>query len=185
MSVTDTVGAVRIQEEEREVVGVTTMTVEDIPGAAPAPTHHIQGDTDDDHQENPKASRCVGVFGLSLYTHERDIRQMFEKYGEIEDVQLVYDRQTGRSRGFCFIYYKNLEDSIEAKERAAGMELDGARIRVDFSITERAHTPTPVIIEEDTGITEDPIGVLRLLTTEDRDIRDQDLEAIHRVSLWD
>lgn len=65
------------------------------------------------NRENPKASRCVGVFGLSLYTHERDIRQMFEKYGEIEDVQLVYDRQTGRSRGFCFIYYKNLEDSIE------------------------------------------------------------------------
>lgn len=33
----------------------------------------------------------------------------------------------------------------KAKERAAGMELDGARIRVDFSITERAHTPTPGI----------------------------------------
>ena len=28
-------------------------------------------------------------------------------------------------------------------ERANGMELDGRRIRVDYSITKRAHTPTP------------------------------------------
>ncbi|XP_053482070.1 transformer-2 protein homolog beta isoform X3 [Ictalurus furcatus] len=32
-----------------------------------------------------------------------------------------------------------------AKERANGMELDGRRIRVDFSITKRPHTPTPGI----------------------------------------
>ena len=31
----------------------------------------------------------------------------------------------------------------QAKENAPGMELDGHKIRVDFSITERAHTPTP------------------------------------------
>jgi len=33
----------------------------------------------------------------------------------------------------------------KAKERANGMELDGRRIRVDFSITKRPHTPTPGI----------------------------------------
>ncbi|KAK9395641.1 hypothetical protein NXF25_019002 [Crotalus adamanteus] len=30
-------------------------------------------------------------------------------------------------------------------EHANGMELDGRRIRVDYSITKRAHTPTPGI----------------------------------------
>jgi transformer-2 protein len=34
---------------------------------------------------------------------------------------------------------------LKAKERANGMELDGRRIRVDFSITKRPHTPTPGI----------------------------------------
>jgi len=33
----------------------------------------------------------------------------------------------------------------QAKERTTGIELDGRRIRVDFSVTRRAHTPTPGI----------------------------------------
>ena len=31
----------------------------------------------------------------------------------------------------------------QAKENCNGLELDGRRIRVDYSITKRAHTPTP------------------------------------------
>ena len=64
-------------------------------------------------QENPQTSKCVGVFGLSLYTQERDLREVFGRYGPIEEIQVVYDHQTGRSRGFAFIYYRNLEDSEE------------------------------------------------------------------------
>ena len=48
-------------------------------------------------QDDPKHSRCVGVFGLSLYTQERDIRDHFERYGPIEDIQVVYDRQVSMS----------------------------------------------------------------------------------------
>lgn len=39
----------------------------------------------------------------------------------------------------------SLSSSLQAKERAPGEEIDGRKIRVDFSITERAHTPTPGI----------------------------------------
>lgn len=114
------------------------------------------------------------MFGLSLYTTERDLREVFSKYGPLSDVNIVYDQQSRRSRGFAFVYFENSEDSKEvlkqtckdielntlevvfekltpvccldqAKERANGMELDGRRIRVDFSITKRAHTPTPGI----------------------------------------
>lgn len=96
-------------------------------------------------RENPKTSTCLGVFGLSLYTQERDLREAFSRYGPIEELQIVYDHQTGRSRGFAFIYMRNLEDAEEAKERAPGTEIDGRKVRVDYSITERAHTPTPGI----------------------------------------
>ncbi len=64
-------------------------------------------------QENPKESRCLGVFGLSLYTQERELREIFGKYGPVEEVQVVYDHQTGRSRGFAFIYMRNVEDAID------------------------------------------------------------------------
>lgn len=32
---------------------------------------------------------------------------------------------------------------IQVKDETTGLELDGRRIRVDYSITQRAHTPTP------------------------------------------
>ncbi|KAM4559065.1 LOW QUALITY PROTEIN: transformer-2 protein homolog beta [Odontesthes bonariensis] len=86
---------------------------------------------------------CLGVFGLSLYTTERGLREVFSKYGPLADVCIV-DQQSRRSRGFAFVYFENTNNAKEAKERANGMELDGRRI-VDFSITKRPHTPTPGI----------------------------------------
>jgi len=67
------------------------------------------------------------------------------KYGPVERVQVVIDAKTGRSRGFSFVYFESSEDAKVAKEQCTGMEIDGRRIRVDFSITQRAHTPTPGI----------------------------------------
>lgn len=94
-------------------------------------------------RDNPETSNCLGIFGLSLYTTERDLRQYFEKYGSVDSIQIVYDRQSGRSRGFGFVYYESSEDAREAKSSTNGLEIDGRRIRVDYSITKRAHTPTP------------------------------------------
>lgn len=82
---------------------------------------------------------------MSLYTQERDLREAFAKYGPVDEVQIVYDHQTGRSRGFGFVYMRNTEDAGEARDKAPGHEIDGRKIRVDFSITKRAHTPTPGI----------------------------------------
>ncbi|KAJ7396264.1 hypothetical protein BTVI_146724 [Pitangus sulphuratus] len=94
---------------------------------------------------NPDPNTCLGVFGLSLYTTERDLREVFSRYGPLTGVNVVYDQRTGRSRGFAFVYFERIDDSKEAMEHANGMELDGRRIRVDYSITKRAHTPTPGI----------------------------------------
>ncbi|XP_061716557.1 transformer-2 protein homolog alpha isoform X6 [Cydia pomonella] len=96
-------------------------------------------------RENPTPSRCLGIFGLSLYTTEQQINHIFSKYGPVEKVQVVIDAKTGRSRGFCFVYYESQDDAKVAKNECTGMEIDGRRIRVDYSITQRAHTPTPGI----------------------------------------
>ena len=42
-------------------------------------------------QENPTPSRCLGVFGLSLYTTEQQIHHIFSKYGPVDKVQVVID----------------------------------------------------------------------------------------------
>ncbi|XP_049823392.1 transformer-2 sex-determining protein isoform X3 [Aethina tumida] len=94
-------------------------------------------------RENPKPSRCLGVFGLSQYTTEEEIYQMMNRYGSVESVQMVIDSKSGRSRGFCFVYFTELRDAEVAKEKCSGVEIEGKKIRVDFSLTERPHTPTP------------------------------------------
>jgi len=96
-------------------------------------------------QDDPQPNKCLGVFGLSLRTTERDLKEVFSRYGPIDECTVVIDAQTGRSRGFAFIYFESVDDAKSAKESCNGIEIDGRRIRVDFSITQRAHTPTPGI----------------------------------------
>lgn len=63
--------------------------------------------------------------------------------GPISDVKIVYDVKTGNSRGFGFIYFDYQKDATAARRACNGMMLHGRRIRVDYSITKRAHSPTP------------------------------------------
>ena len=35
------------------------------------------------------------------------------RFGELDKVQMVLDGHSGRSRGFAFVYYRNIEDATE------------------------------------------------------------------------
>lgn len=80
---------------------------------------------------------------MSLYTTERDLEDFFSQFGQIQDVKLIYDYPDRRSKGYGFIYFKEVSEAVEAKEKGTGVEMDGHKIRVDFSHTKRAHSPTP------------------------------------------
>jgi len=56
---------------------------------------------------------------------------------------LIIDRQTMRSKCFAFVYFNSIESAIKAKEELVGMTLHGRQLRVDFSVTKKAHSPTP------------------------------------------
>ncbi|CAG8725502.1 7918_t:CDS:2, partial [Ambispora leptoticha] len=96
-----------------------------------------------DTRDEPEPSRVLGVFNLSLRTEERDLKHIFEQYGKVNEVIIVYDHRTERSRGFGFVYMDSIHDAYNAKDKTNGMELNGKNMRVDFSLTRKAHTPTP------------------------------------------
>lgn len=56
--------------------------------------------------------RKLFVGGLSWETTEKELRDHFGQYGEIESINIKTDPTTGRSRGFAFIVYKEA-DSID------------------------------------------------------------------------
>jgi len=97
----------------------------------------------DGDRENPEQSTCIGVFNLPYSTKESSLYDIFSRFGYVKDVSLVMDKITGASRGFAFIYFADLETAVYAKESCAGMTVEGNTIRTEFSITKRAHSPTP------------------------------------------
>ncbi|KAF7313479.1 RRM domain-containing protein [Mycena chlorophos] len=91
----------------------------------------------------PNPSNVLGVFGLSIRTQERDLDDEFSRFGRVEKVTIVYDQRSDRSRGFGFIKMSTVEEATRCIQEMNGVELNGRRIRVDYSVTDRAHAPTP------------------------------------------
>ncbi|CAE6506221.1 unnamed protein product [Rhizoctonia solani] len=85
----------------------------------------------------------LGVFGLSIRTQERDLDEEFSRYGKVEKVTIVYDQRSDRSRGFGFIKMSTPDEAARCITELNGLDLNGRRIRVDYSTTERPHAPTP------------------------------------------
>ena len=73
----------------------------------------------------------IFVGNLDFGATESSIRNLFEAYGKVERVNLVTDRDTGRSRGFAFV---EMTDSAEADRAIAalnGADLDGRALNVN------------------------------------------------------
>ncbi|EKM82121.1 hypothetical protein AGABI1DRAFT_112242 [Agaricus bisporus var. burnettii JB137-S8] len=91
----------------------------------------------------PPPSSVLGVFGLSIRTVERDLDDEFSRFGRVEKVTIVYDQRSDRSRGFGFIKMSTVDEAARCIQELNGVELNGRRIRVDYSVTDRPHAPTP------------------------------------------
>lgn len=94
-------------------------------------------------REDPQTSNVLAIFNLNLKTNEEDIRREFGGYGAIVKCRIVMDQKRNKSRGFCFITFGEEKDAIAAKTKAHGSTIHDKEIRVDYSITRRAHSPTP------------------------------------------
>ncbi len=67
---------------------------------------------------------------LPFSTTEQELRGMFEKHGTVQSVNVIIDRETGRSRGFGFVEME--EASAEAAQKALdGTEMAGRTLRVN------------------------------------------------------
>ena len=70
------------------------------------------------------------VGNLSFQTTESDVRDAFEKFGNVESVAIINDRDTGRSKGFGFVEMSE-EDANKAIAAMNGTELNGRALTVN------------------------------------------------------
>src|SRR4029078_5802216 len=71
------------------------------------------------------------VGNLSFHTTEDELAQAFAQFGEVTDVKVILDRETGRSRGFGFVVMGADESAREAMEQMDGAMVGGRSLRVN------------------------------------------------------
>jgi RNA recognition motif-containing protein len=76
-------------------------------------------------------SKRLFVGGLSWDTDEAGLRAAFEPFGSVNDVKVITDRETGRSRGFGFVGFDDTQSADDAIAQMDGTDLDGRTIRVN------------------------------------------------------
>jgi RNA recognition motif-containing protein len=71
------------------------------------------------------------VGNLSFNTNNEAVRDAFSRFGEVTDVHLVTDRQTGQLRGFGFVTMGTVDAAQAAIAGMNGSNLDGRPLRVN------------------------------------------------------
>ncbi|KAM7043130.1 RNA-binding motif protein, X-linked 2 [Acridotheres tristis] len=78
-----------------------------------------------------KDSAWIFVGGLHYQLTEGDVICVFSQYGEVVNINLVRDKKTGKSKGFCFLCYEDQRSTILAVDNFNGIKIKGRTIRVD------------------------------------------------------
>ncbi|XP_052218624.1 RNA-binding motif protein, X-linked 2-like isoform X2 [Dreissena polymorpha] len=78
-----------------------------------------------------KDSAWIFVGGLPYDLTEGDTICVFSQYGEIVNINLVRDKKTGKSKGFCFICFEDQRSTVLTVDNLNGIKLLGRTIRVD------------------------------------------------------
>lgn len=73
------------------------------------------------------------VGNLSFQATADQVRELFASFGEVENVNLVTDRYSGRSRGFAFVEMVSEEAATKAREALSGKPFQERNLTIDWA----------------------------------------------------
>ena len=74
--------------------------------------------------------KSIYVGNLPYNSTEEELQELFAQHGEVQTVKLVFDRATGRPRGFGFVEMED-EEANAAIEALDGVDFGGRTLRVN------------------------------------------------------
>ncbi len=89
------------------------------------------------NQQNQK----LYVGNLNFDASEDQVRELFGSFGEVQEVKIVMDRFSGRSRGFAFVRMASADDAGKAKDSLSGQPFQGKALVIDWARTEQRDRP--------------------------------------------
>lgn len=84
-----------------------------------------------------KDTSWIFIGNLAYKLNEGDVLAVFSQYGEIEDVHLIRDDESGKSKGFAFMKYEDWKSTVLAVDNFNGTVLLQRTLRVDHARYER------------------------------------------------
>ncbi len=76
-------------------------------------------------------SKNIYVGNLPFRTTEDSVRDLFARYGEVQSVKLISDRETGKPRGFGFVEMDDDAAADEAIKSLDGADFEGRNLKVN------------------------------------------------------
>ncbi|KAI4308360.1 hypothetical protein L6164_031443 [Bauhinia variegata] len=93
---------------------------------------------------SPASSNKLFVGGLSWSVDEKSLKEAFSSFGDVTEVRIVYDKDSGRSRGFGFVIFSNEDNAKSAKDAMDGKALLGRPLRINFALEKARGGPVVV-----------------------------------------
>ena len=95
-----------------------------------------------DLQGDQAISAKVFVGNLSYTTTEGQLADLLSEAGQVVDVYLPADRNTGRPRGFAFVEFSNASEAEQCIEKFNEYEMDGRKLNINIA-EDRPRRPAP------------------------------------------
>ncbi|XP_071453754.1 cleavage stimulation factor subunit 2 isoform X2 [Hetaerina americana] len=103
-----------------------------------------------------KSLRSVFVGNIPYEATEEKLKEIFSEVGPVLSFKLVYDRETGKPKGYGFCEYKDQETALSAMRNLNGYEIGGRTLRVDNACTEKSRMEMQSLLQG--PVVENPYG---------------------------
>jgi len=81
------------------------------------------------------------VGNLSFNTTENELQELFSQAGAVQEVTLMQDKFTGKSRGFAFVTMGSEQDAQNAISKINGQTVEGRTLTVNEARPREARPP--------------------------------------------
>uniref|UniRef100_A0A452U9F2 Cleavage stimulation factor subunit 2 n=1 Tax=Ursus maritimus TaxID=29073 RepID=A0A452U9F2_URSMA len=84
-----------------------------------------------------RSLRSVFVGNIPYEATEEQLKDIFSEVGPVVSFRLVYDRETGKPKGYGFCEHQDQETALSAMRNLNGREFSGRALRVDNAASEK------------------------------------------------
>ncbi|CAN4120635.1 unnamed protein product [Withania somnifera] len=81
----------------------------------------------------PETEHKLFIGNLAWSVTSESLAQAFQEYGTVVGARVLYDGETGRSRGYGFVSFETREEMENALNNLNGVELDGRAMRISLA----------------------------------------------------